>query len=214
MLPERYAAQIREVTLNLMRKTLARTPIRANDLTVLSLVLTLGAIWVLASGAFVAGGILIACASSFDMLDGALARAKNEASRFGAFLDSTLDRYAEVLIFFGLALFYVRQGNAATEIMLIIASVTGSLLVSYMRARAEGLGLDGKVGLLERPERIVLIVLGLLTGWVTLALWILAIFTHVTALQRFIHVLMQIRAAEQANAPAKPRKKSQPVVKG
>jgi CDP-diacylglycerol---glycerol-3-phosphate 3-phosphatidyltransferase len=212
MFPRAFNERVRRFTSELMRRTLARTGITASELTVLSPLLTLGAVWLLATGNFVAGGLMVAFASSFDMLDGALARAKNEVSLFGSFLDSTLDRYSDVLIFLGLLLHYQWTAPGSNEIILIYAATTGSVLISYVRAKAEALGYDCKVGLLERPERIVLIILGLLTGWVTLVLWVLAIFTHVTAAQRFVHVWRQSRAARaEAEQPAlkaeKPPKK-------
>ncbi|HEU5012954.1 MAG TPA: CDP-alcohol phosphatidyltransferase family protein [Roseiflexaceae bacterium] len=172
-------------------QTLGRTRLTPSKVTVAGFVLVAGAVWLLAIGAFRWAGCLIALASSFDMLDGALARAKNEASRFGAFLDSTLDRYSEAFVFFGLLLYYEQTAPGSTEVRLIYLAVIGSLLISYARARAEALGFECKVGLLERPERIVLIVFGLLTGWMWLTLWALAILTHITAIQRIYHVWRQ-----------------------
>lgn len=186
--------RVRQATGSFVSKTLARTRVTASELTVLSPILTLAAVWLLATGNFFLGGLVVAFAGSFDMLDGALARAKNEVSLFGSFLDSTLDRYSETLIFLGLLLYYELNAHTSVNIFLIYAAITGSLLISYIRARAEALGYDCKVGLLERPERIILIVIGLLTGWITFVLWVLAILTHVTALQRFVHVWMQSRA--------------------
>lgn len=197
MLPENLTARIRQFNTALVSKTLSHTRLTATEITVAGLVLIAGSVWLLATGHFVWGGLLIALASAFDMLDGALARAKNESSRLGAFLDSTLDRYSEVFIFLGLLLHYLRDQPDPTIVTLIYVATAGSILVSYVRARAESLGFDCKVGLLERPERIILIVFGLLTGWMALVLWALAIFTNVTALQRIVHVLRQGRA-EQA----------------
>jgi CDP-diacylglycerol---glycerol-3-phosphate 3-phosphatidyltransferase len=194
MFSKAFNERVRRATGALVSKTLARTPLTASELTVLSPILTLAAVWLIASGNFFFGGLVVAFASSFDMLDGALARAKNEVTQFGSFLDSTLDRYSDLLIFLGLLLHYEFVAPNSVNIVLIYVATTGSLLISYIRARAEALGYDCKVGILERPERIILIVLGLLTGWMTLVLWVLAIFTHVTALQRFIHVWGQSRA--------------------
>jgi CDP-diacylglycerol--glycerol-3-phosphate 3-phosphatidyltransferase len=193
MFSKAFNERIRQMTGLFVSKTLARTPVTASELTVLSPILTLVAVWFLATGNFFFGGLIVAFASTFDMLDGALARAKNNVTKFGSFLDSTLDRYSEVLIFFGLLLYYERVPHETVSVILIYVAAVGSLLVSYIRARAEALGYDCKVGLLERPERIILLVLGLLTGWVTLVLWILAVFTHVTALQRFVYVWTQSR---------------------
>ncbi|MGQ9548330.1 MAG: CDP-alcohol phosphatidyltransferase family protein [Roseiflexus sp.] len=195
MFTKRYNTRIRRWTGDLVARTLGRTGLHASTLTVLNLLFTLASVWWLASGQFFIGGLIVAFASLFDVLDGALARAKNQTSRFGSFLDSTLDRYADMLIFFGLLIYFEHSAlHTTVEILLIFAAATGSLLTSYIRARAEGCGFNCKVGLLERPERIALIVLGLLTGWVTLMLWCLAILSNITALQRFIYVWMQSRA--------------------
>ncbi len=193
MFSKRYHERIRMITGDLVGKTLAQTGISPNALTVVSPILTLGAVWLLATGQFLLAGFVIAFTSAFDMLDGALARTTNQVSKFGAFLDSTLDRVSEVLILFGLLLYYQRVSPGAIEVPLIYASITGSLLISYVRARAEALDFDCKVGLLERPERIVLIVLGLLTNLIGLMLWILAILTYVTTAQRMWHVYRQSR---------------------
>lgn len=193
MLPQWLATKIRYYVGVGVAKTLGRTSLSANILTLVSPLLILGSVWLLASGTFFWAGCLILFASSFDMLDGALARAKNEESRFGAFLDSTLDRYSEVLIFFGLLLYYHQAATDSFDILLIYIAMTGSLLISYTRARAESLGFDCKVGLLERPERIILIVGGLLTGWMSVILWVLAILTYITAVHRLLHVWWQSR---------------------
>jgi len=196
MFPEQLDARVRLWTDMVVTKTLARTSLSANVLTVLGSVMIFGSIYLLASGAFFWAGCLILGASVFDMLDGAVARVKNETSRFGAFLDSTLDRYSEAFMFFGLLLYYQRPSHPSNEIALIYTSVIGSFLVSYIRARAEALGFDCKVGLLERPRRIILLVLGLLSGWILVMLWTLAILTHITALQRLVYVWRQSQEGE------------------
>jgi CDP-diacylglycerol--glycerol-3-phosphate 3-phosphatidyltransferase len=193
MFPESFTTKVRELTGAFVGRTLGRTSITASDLTIAGTLLTCGAAWLIASGNFLWGGLLVGFASSFDMLDGALARAKGEASKFGAFLDSTLDRYSEALIFLGLLIYYHMNVPGAVETLLIYATVTGSLLTSYIRARAEAVGYECKVGLLERPERIVILVLGLLSGYISISLWLLAVLTHVTAVQRFVHVWWQGR---------------------
>ena len=195
MFPEQFDTKVRLCTEMLVTKTLARTPLSANLLTVIGSALILGSIYFSARGAFFWAGSLILAASIFDMLDGAVARVKKETSTFGAFLDSTLDRYSEGFILFGLLIFFHRTAPHSTNILLIYAAIVGSFLVSYIRARAEGLGYECKVGLLERPERIILIVVGLLSGWVSVMLWLLAVLTHITALQRVVYVWRQSQAA-------------------
>jgi len=138
-------------------------------------------------------------AGIFDMFDGAMARARNASTTFGAFFDSTLDRYSESIILFGL-LFYALQRPVMQDrfwpfryeqpwmITLVFIAVVGSFMVSYAKARAEGLGLECKTGLLARPERVVILAIGLLTGAVIWALVILAVFSNVTAIERIVHV--------------------------
>jgi CDP-diacylglycerol--glycerol-3-phosphate 3-phosphatidyltransferase len=162
-----------------------------------------GVAFVLAQGYFVLGGVLITTFALFDAIDGTLARMTKRTSRFGAFLDSTLDRFSEAIIFFGLFLYFLSDGHS-TELILIYATVVGSLMVSYARARAEGIGVPIKDGLFTRFERIFLLVVGLLFSgwlfgnWLALILWILAIFTNITALQR-MYVVWQITAAEESS---------------
>lgn len=172
---------------------LALTGITPNTLTILGFVLNgvVGAI--LAFGYLGIGGVLVLVVGAMDTLDGALARITGRVSSFGAFLDSTLDRYSEAAIFLGLLIWYGRQEDLQGTI-LTYAVVVGSLMVSYTRARAEGLGLRCEVGLLARPERIVLLGIGLILNQILfgqallVALWILAILTNFTALQRIVHV--------------------------
>jgi CDP-diacylglycerol--glycerol-3-phosphate 3-phosphatidyltransferase len=181
---------------------LARTGITPNGLTVMGLALNVVAGAVLASGAFVAGGLLVLIAGAFDMFDGALARVKNQKTVFGAFFDSTLDRYSEAAVFCGLQLAFLRElwamdrpeptWPAATGAILCYLVLVGSLMISYTRARAEGLQprVDCEVGWLQRPERIIVVGVGLLFPRpVLLAVLVaLAVVTQITVLQRIAHV--------------------------
>ena len=168
-------------------RQLARTGITPNTLTILGFLLNIVTAAIIASDRLLIGGILILVSGLFDMLDGALARASGQSTRFGALLDSTLDRYSEAAILAGLLWVFV-QRSANTEILLVFFTIVGSLLISYVRARAEGLGLDCKVGLLTRPERIVILALGLILNQPTAMLWVLALLTNFTALQRLVYV--------------------------
>jgi CDP-diacylglycerol--glycerol-3-phosphate 3-phosphatidyltransferase len=177
---------------------LARTGITPNGLTVLGLVLNCVAGAVLASGALIPGGVLVLIAGAFDMFDGALARVTNRKTTFGAFFDSTIDRYSEAAVFFGLQVAFLRalpQGadwRAWTGAALCYVVIIGSLMVSYARARAEGLTppVDCEVGWLQRPERIIILGIGLLLPAPLLlaVLAALAVFTNVTVVQRVVHV--------------------------
>jgi len=166
---------------------IARTGMPPNLLTAMGFVLNVVVAYVLAQGHMQAGGLLVIVAGLFDALDGALARSAGRTSRFGAFLDSTLDRLSEAAIYFGLLAFYTQRG-ARWEGLLIYAAVIGSLMVSYARARAEGLGIECEVGLFTRFERVAVLALGLLSQRMLIALWALAILANFTALQRIYHV--------------------------
>jgi CDP-diacylglycerol--glycerol-3-phosphate 3-phosphatidyltransferase len=152
-------------------------------------------------------GALILIGGICDILDGKLARNSGRVTRFGALLDSSIDRYSEVIMFFGIAAFYVRQDNYLLSVITFIA-LGGSTMVSYVRARAEGLGFEAKIGMMQRPERIVFIGFGALLHFklfnlniffvknfpVTLleiAVWLVAIFANYTAIYRLIYVSKQ-----------------------
>jgi CDP-diacylglycerol--glycerol-3-phosphate 3-phosphatidyltransferase len=139
-------------------------------------------------------------ASLLDLVDGSLARATSQSSTFGAFLDSTLDRYSEAITFLALTFFYSGSENYRWEVVLVFLTVVGSLMVSYTRARAEALRIECKEGWLQRPERIFLLIVGLLTGWMLPVLLFMAIFTNVTAVQRIYQVYRKIQFGER---PAK-----------
>lgn len=168
-------------------RLIGRTGVSPNVITVTGVVLNLGVAWVLAQGHTRIGGVLVALAALFDALDGTLARLTGKRSSFGAFLDSTMDRFSEAIVYLGLLAFYVRAG-AGQEIVLIYIAIVGSLMVSYTRARAEGLGLQCKVGLLTRFERTTVLIISLVLEQVTIGLWVTAILANFTALQRAYHV--------------------------
>lgn len=189
---------------------LARLGVTPNAVTVAGFLFNVVTAAVLASGHLTSGSILLFLSALFDMLDGALARVSSLQSRFGAFLDSVLDRYSEAAILGALVYVFTVRHNTPV-VMLVYAVAIGSLLISYARARAEGLGLDAKVGIAPRPERIIILGLGLLVNLKTTvaALVLLAILTHVTAVQRLYHVWKQTesvgaRAAEQGQTEQEP----------
>ena len=133
--------------------------------------------------------------AALDMLDGAVARLANSAGRFGAYLDSVADRAGEAVVFFGLLAFYVRDGHHLGA-YLAFAAAFAAMLVSYSRARAEGLSVPGDVGLLGRPERIVVLGVGLLLGYPLYAMGIIAALALLTSLQRLRHVHRNTRDTE------------------
>jgi len=171
---------------------LATIGVTPNTVTVAGLFLNGGVAWVVATGQFRAGGILLIVSGAFDMLDGALARRTNALSVFGGFLDSTLDRCSEAIVLIGL-IYAETQMHHTLEVMLAAGILTGSFLISYTRARAEGLGLECKVGLLPRPERIIILAAGLTFPILTPVLIILAVLSNLTAMQRIAAVWRMTR---------------------
>lgn len=175
---------------------LGRLGFSPNALSFLGLVLTIIAAGLVASGYLLSGGIMVLIAAMFDMLDGQLARATHQSSTFGALLDSTLDRIEEALVLFGLAYLSLLEGET-TAVMLVLVALEGSLMVSYVKARAEGLGLRCDVGWFQRPERVVALAAGLVLAGLgfgralTFVLWLLAVVTNVTAVQRVWHIWRQ-----------------------
>jgi CDP-diacylglycerol--glycerol-3-phosphate 3-phosphatidyltransferase len=152
----------------------------------------------LGTGHFVRAALLLILAGLCDMMDGAAARAGNRASSRGAFLDSTVDRYSDAVVLLGALHYYLVRSPAGPEALtagVVLVALAGSMLTSYTRARAEAIGQECRVGIAERPERMILLIVGSLFGANVLrvALWILAIAAHVTAIQRIRHVLSRAR---------------------
>jgi CDP-diacylglycerol---glycerol-3-phosphate 3-phosphatidyltransferase len=169
---------------------LNRLGIMPNTMTMLGLIgTTLGSI-LLGLGHITWGGLVILIAGPFDALDGTMARLRGEPSKFGAFVDSVSDRYSELIIFGGLTYYFLSTQNWMACGLVYIAAA-GSVLVSYVKARAESLGFDAKVGILTRVERYLVLVPGLVFNIPIVALWIIAILANITALQRIIYVKKQ-----------------------
>ena len=179
---------------------LFRKPINPNVLSVIGALVSLVAAAAFPFGWFVAGGLLIVAGGIFDLIDGVVARYHGISTRFGAFLDSTLDRVSDMALLLGIAMYYAIEGEPAL-VLLAGYTLAASALVSYAQARAE-LVLSGfRVGFLERGERIVILALGALTGFVVTALWILALGSTVTVVQRFARAhreMEEIDAVERA----------------
>jgi phosphatidylglycerophosphate synthase len=177
---------------------LGRSPLTPNQVTVVGVVLTFFAAGLIAFGQLRWAGLVLILAGTCDILDGALARSTNAAYPYGAFLDSTLDRYSEGAVYLGLAAYFVTIKPPLQEwlILATLAALAGSFLVSYVRARAQSLGFACKTGLFQRPERVVATVIGLLFGGYILygIVFLLAIITNITALQRIREVWLQGRA--------------------
>lgn len=198
MISELIGSRIRNSTLRL-GEMLAGFGLTPNMVTTIGLLLNLLVAIIIARGELIAGGVLLLIASGFDMLDGAVARATGAVTKFGGFLDSTLDRYSEAAVYGGVLIYLLGTEDYFAGALLVFAATSGSLLISYARARAEAAGFKASVGLLARPERVVVLVIGLLLSHVIPALWILAIGTHLTVLTRIAHV-WRISHADKSKA--------------
>jgi CDP-diacylglycerol--glycerol-3-phosphate 3-phosphatidyltransferase len=191
MLSEWLRGQTKSIV-DVLAGGLAKLGFTPNALTLLGTFFMLGIGVILSQGYFLAGGILMAAAAAFDALDGGVARLTNRVTKFGAFLDSTTDRWAEAFVYGGLLWWFMGQG-LRVEVMLTYAAIIGSLMVSYTRARAEGLGVECKVGLFTRFERIAVLGLGLLFNQLYIAMIVLAVLSNFTAIQRIVHVNKQMQ---------------------
>ena len=172
-------------------RILSKSGITPNTLTFINLAVNIIAAYVIARGYFFLGGALVLVAGLFDLLDGALARFTEQATRFGAILDSVVDRISEAAILCGLLIWYIPQEEVGLEIVLIFIVLIGSFLVSYIRARAEGLGWQCQVGLFTRAERVIVLAIGLLVSQIFIALCILVVFVFITVVQRLVYLRKQ-----------------------
>lgn len=150
-----------------------------------------------------AGAVIIG-AGIFDMVDGRVARATNQVTQFGGFFDSVIDRYSDVALFFGLLVYYARA-NRFFYVVMVAFVMTSSLMVSYTRARAENMIKQCKVGFMERPERIVLVIIGALWNVMAPVLWVLAVLSTITVIHRIRYTyeettLKQVAERERVNA--------------
>jgi CDP-diacylglycerol--glycerol-3-phosphate 3-phosphatidyltransferase len=170
---------------------LSKSGITPNALTFVNLALSIVAAYVIATGRLPLGGILILVSGLFDLLDGALARFTKRTTKFGAILDSTVDRISEAATLCGLLIWYIPQEGVILEIVLILIILLGSFLVSYIRARAEGVGWQCQVGLFTRAERVIVLAIGLLINQILMAIYILAVFVFVTVVQRLVYLWKQ-----------------------
>ncbi len=180
-------------------KLLSRTSISPNYITWLGFVITLGAAGLIMTGHLLAAGLTVIVAGFFDILDGFLARHINRATRFGAFFDSTMDRLSEAALLVSIVVFSLVSNRPDIEALLVCLVLTSSFLVSYTRARAEGLGLDCQVGLFTRAERIIVLTLGLLFSQfdyaLISALAIITVFSFITTGQRVLYVWQQAKSS-------------------
>jgi CDP-diacylglycerol---glycerol-3-phosphate 3-phosphatidyltransferase len=187
---------------NRLAALLASTGIPPNVITWLALFLNLWAGILFAAGRFAAAGGMMMLAGLCDLLDGPVARRQGRVSLFGAFLDSILDRYADLILFLGLLVYYSLV-NRFGYAMLAGAAMAGSVMVSYAKARAESLVPTSEVGFWERPERLVLMILGALTNRMDVVLWILAIGPNITVIHRILHTWKETKGVGPAISSTK-----------
>ena len=173
-------------------EVVSKSGITPNVLTLINLALNIVAAYIIATSHFLIGGVLVLVSGLFDLLDGALARFTKQSTKFGAILDSTVDRISEAAILCGLLIWYIPRGSSL-EIVLIFAALIGSFLVSYIRARAEGVGWQCQVGLFTRAERVIVLAVGLLTNQVFIALCVLVVFVFITVVQRLVYLRKQAK---------------------
>ncbi len=180
-------------------RALALARIHPNVLTFIGLLINIIAAVLFGHGAFLVAGLVIIAAGIFDMVDGRVARVTHTVSHFGAFFDSVVDRYSDLALYFGLLVYYARI-NRFFYVVLTAVVMTGSVMVSYARARAESVIPSCKVGFMERPERIVLVILGALFNRMAPALWVIAVLSNVTVVHRILYTLRATRKLDLAAA--------------
>ncbi len=173
-------------------RLLSGTRIHPNALTSIGLGINAVAAWLFARGDFRSAGVVVLCGALFDLIDGPVARQSNRVTRFGGFFDSVLDRYTDLILLMGLLVYYASI-NRFFYIILTAVAMTGSVMISYTRARSENVIGSCKVGFLERPERIVLIIIGAVTNRMAPVLWVLAVLSNITVIHRIVHTWRETR---------------------
>jgi CDP-diacylglycerol--glycerol-3-phosphate 3-phosphatidyltransferase len=175
-----------------------------NFLTFLGLLINIWAAFLFAAGNFRWGGVVVIAAGLFDMVDGRVARETNQVTRFGGFFDSVLDRYSDLGVLVGLLVYYASI-NRNFYVVLTAIAMTGTVLVSYTRARAENIIPKCKVGFLERPERVVLIIIGALVNRMAHVLWILAVLSNITVISRMYYTWLETNRSPEAKIAETPQ---------
>ena len=192
---------------------LARSRMNPNALTFIGLLINVGCAFLYGQGLFFVAGLVMIVANLFDVLDGSVARYRGRVTRFGAFFDSVIDRYSDVVVFVGIMVFYARDTARHSTLLVALTGIAlvGSVMISYSRARAESLDIACKVGFLERPERVVLLIIGSLTEipWsagpllhsflhkMPQVLWVLAVLSHWTVVHRIYHTWRELREPDK-----------------
>jgi CDP-diacylglycerol--glycerol-3-phosphate 3-phosphatidyltransferase len=176
-------------------RALLRAHVRPNHLTMVGLGVSILAAFALAHGQLRVGAVLLALAGLFDFFDGSLARLANSVSAFGAFLDSVADRYSDLVVLLGVLLYYHRVPDTV-GVLLTMGALVGTIMTSYTKARAQSIGVRCEIGLIERPERLILLIAGATFNVLTPAMIALALLSNLTALQRILY-MRRVAASEQ-----------------
>ncbi len=176
---------------------LALSRVHPNVLTFIGLLINIWAAFLFAAGKFRWAGVVVIGAGLFDMVDGRVARETNRVTRFGGFFDSVLDRYSDLAVLVGLLVFYASI-NRFFYVVLTAIVMTGTVMVSYTRARAENIIPRCKVGFLERPERVVLVIIGALLNRMAPVLWVIAVFSNITVISRMLYTWQEAKRLENA----------------
>jgi len=195
--------------INSMVRGLASAGVHPNILTTIGVMINVGCCVLFATGEFFWAGIVLIFANVFDMLDGNVARLTGNVTKFGSFLDSTLDRLSDMVVILGIMIFYAGNNTQKSLLNVTLAGIAmvGSVLVSYAAAKSESLGVNSNVGFLQRPERIVLLIIGALSTWnwasdfyfanrMPQVLWVLAVGSIWTFVHRMIHIWKQFKVIE------------------
>ena len=195
--------------INSMVRILASAGISPNILTTIGVTINVGCALLFGFGEFFWAGVVLIIANLFDMLDGNVARLSGRVTKFGGFLDSSLDRLSDMVAFLGIIMFYARNvpQHSLLNVFLAGLGMIASVMVSYTTARSEGLGVKANVGFLQRPERMVLLIIGALSTWnwtstnffanrMPQVLWVLAIGSFWTMLQRMIYIWKEFKRLE------------------
>lgn len=187
----------------LIVRGLALSKIHPNVLTFIGLLINVGAAVLLALGHFLSAGFVIIGAGLFDMVDGRVARETNQVTRFGGFFDSVVDRYSDLGLLVGMLVWY-GSINRPWYVVLTAIAMTGSVMVSYTRARAENVIPTCKVGFMERPERVVLVIIGAIFDRMAPVLWVIAVLSNLTVIHRMIFTWQEAKRLEDAQLRAVP----------
>ena len=181
-------------------RALVRSRMNPNVLTFIGLLINIGCAALFGYGRFFAAGLLMIFANLFDMLDGQVARLRGRVTQFGAFFDSALDRYSDIIVYVGIMIFYARDTVAHSTLLVALTglALVGSVMVSYSRARAENLIPACKVGFAERPERVVLLIIGALFDRMAPVLCVIAVISNLTVIHRMMYTFQQAKQLEEA----------------